>query len=212
MELLVLGVVLFCALLLVPLGLPGTWVMIAAALGYGYLTGIEIGLVTLIGVFALAVVGEIIEFTLAARYTRKYGGSRRAGWGAIVGGIIGAIVGVPVPIIGSVIGAFAGAFLGALVAERTRGADTGAATRVATGALLGRAAAVAAKSAIGVVIAVWIVLAAWGASRAAGRPVDIGAVHRLGSSNILEMRRPVRPRQFPAPVFPAPTTRELAPT
>lgn len=212
MELLVLGVVLFCALLLVPLGLPGTWVMIAAALGFGYLTGVEIGLVTLIGIFALAVVGEIIEFTLAARYTRKYGGSRRAGWGAIIGGIIGAVIGVPIPIIGSVIGAFAGAFLGALVAERTRGASTGSATRVATGALLGRAAAVAAKSAIGVAIAVWIVLAAWRASRLEGRPIDIGAVRHPGSSFILEMRRPSRPRHFPAPVIPAPTTREHAPT
>src|SRR5687768_15502665 len=111
MDLLLLAIVLFAALLLIPLGLPGTWVMIAAAMGYGYLAGAGIGFPTLLLAFALAVVGEVVEFTLAARYTRKYGGSRRAGWGAIVGGIIGAIVGVPVPIIGSVIGAFAGAFL-----------------------------------------------------------------------------------------------------
>ena len=177
MELLVLAVVLFAALLIIPLGLPGTWVMIAAALGYGYLAGEGIGFPTLVLIFLLAVVAEIIEFTLAARYTRKYGGSRRAGWGAIIGGIIGAIVGVPVLIIGSVIGAFAGAFLGALVAERTRGVTTADATRVATGALIGRAAAVAVKSAIGVAIAALILLSAWRTgTRAGGRTIDVGAV------------------------------------
>lgn len=175
MELAVLAIVLFAALFLIPLGLPGTWVMIAAAMGYGYLAGEGIGFPTLILVFGLAIVGEVIEFTLAARYTRKYGGSRRAGWGAIVGGIIGAVVGVPVPIIGSVIGAFAGAFLGALVAERTRGVGTGEATRVATGALIGRAAAVAAKSAIGVAIAALILLSAWRATmREGSRTIDVG--------------------------------------
>ena len=213
MELLLLGAVLLGALLLVPLGLPGTWVMIGAAMAFAYLTGTEIGIITLIGIFALAVIGEIIEFTLAARYTRKYGGSRRAGWGAIIGGIIGAIVGVPVPIIGSVIGAFAGAFLGALVAERTRGVATGAATRVATGALLGRAAAVAAKSAIGVVIAVWILLAAWAStSREGGRPTLVSDVHHRATGLILEARRSSRPRRIPAPTLPAPTTREYAQT
>ena len=177
MELLVLAIVLFAALLLIPLGLPGTWVMIAAAMGYGYLAGEGIGFATLVLVFGLAIVGEVIEFTLAARYTRKYGGSRRAGWGAIVGGIVGAIVGVPVPIIGSVIGAFAGAFLGALVAERMRGVGTGEATRVATGALIGRATAVAAKSAIGVAIAALILLSAWrGTMREGGRTIDVGVV------------------------------------
>ena len=34
-------------------------------------------------------------------FARRYGGSKRAGWGALAGGLIGAVVGVPVPIIGS---------------------------------------------------------------------------------------------------------------
>jgi uncharacterized protein YqgC (DUF456 family) len=186
MDLILLAIVLFAALLLIPLGLPGTWVMIAAAMGYGYLAGEGIGFPTLLLAFGLAIVGEVIEFTLAARYTRKYGGSRRAGWGAIVGGIIGAIVGVPVPIVGSVIGAFAGAFLGALVAERTRGGTTGDATRVATGALIGRATAVAAKSAIGVAIAALILVSAWRASMRDGRrTIDVGVVQSPDDSRRL---------------------------
>ncbi len=162
LALILLGTVLFVGLLLIPLGLPGLWLIVGAAATYGLLTGTEaIGTGTIIGVLILAGIAEVIEFTLAARFTRSYGGSRRAGWGAIIGGMIGAIVGVPVPVIGSVIGAFVGSFAGALVAEWSRGTRPGAATRVATGALLGRAAATAAKIGIGFVMAVWVIAAAW---------------------------------------------------
>jgi uncharacterized protein YqgC (DUF456 family) len=112
-------------------------------------------------VTVLAVIAEVLEFTLAAGYTRKYGGSRRAGWGAILGGIVGAIVGVPVPIVGSVIGAFVGSFVGALVLEYSRARDHRVSTRVAWGALLGRVAAAAAKTGIGVAMAAWLLFAAW---------------------------------------------------
>ncbi len=152
---------LLACVALIPLGLPGTWIMLAAALGYNALPGAGIATPWLIGAAALAVVAEVLEFTVAARYTTRYGGSRRAGWGAILGGFAGAIVGVPVPIVGSVIGAFAGAFVGAYVAELTRRSQHAAATRVATGALLGRAAAAAIKTAFGLAIATLLVLAAW---------------------------------------------------
>jgi uncharacterized protein YqgC (DUF456 family) len=108
----------------------------------------------------VALIAELLEFSLAARYTRRYGGSRRAGWGAILGGLVGAFVGVPVPVVGPVIGAFLGAFLGALVAEYTVAADHRAAARVATGALMGRVASAAMKVAIGAVMAAWIIIAA----------------------------------------------------
>jgi uncharacterized protein YqgC (DUF456 family) len=148
-------------LILIPLGLPGTWIMVAAALGYWILvpTG-GVGMVTVIGTGLLALFGEIIEFSLSGRYARKYGGSRRAGWGAIIGGIVGAFVGVPVPIVGPVIGGFLGSFAGALVAELSRGSGGGTATRVAWGALIGRVTAAAAKVAIGIVMIVWIIVAA----------------------------------------------------
>ena len=73
----------------------------------------------------LALIGELLEFSLTAKYTRKYGGSRRASWGAIIGGMIGAFIGVPVPIVGPVLGAFAGAFVGAFVGEYSRGGRGG---------------------------------------------------------------------------------------
>ncbi|MCC6318822.1 MAG: DUF456 domain-containing protein [Gemmatimonadaceae bacterium] len=162
MSLVLLGCVLLLALCLVPLGLPGLWVMIIAALAYDWLVpAASVGWVTVAIAVGLAVLAEVLEFTLSARYTQKYGGSRRAAWGSILGGIAGAIVGVPVPIVGSVIGAFAGAFVGALVLEYTRPDATRAgATRVATGALLGRVAAAAAKTGLGCAVAVTLMIGA----------------------------------------------------
>lgn len=160
MEVLILIAVMLLSLFMIPLGLPGTWVMLAAGVGYSLLVPNSIGTFALIGTTALAVAAEVFEFTLSGKYARKYGGSRRASWGAIIGGTVGAIVGVPVPIIGPIIGAFAGAFLGALVFEYSRGTDAGAATKVATGALIGRVVAAALKVAIGFVIAAWLVTAA----------------------------------------------------
>jgi uncharacterized protein YqgC (DUF456 family) len=158
METVLLLLALFVGLALIPFGLPGLWVMIGAALLYSWAEPGRIGAPTLLGLTALAIVAEILEFLAAGKYARKYGGSRRAAWGAIIGGIVGAIVGVPVPIIGSVIGAFAGSFAGALVAEMTLGSRMGPATRVATGALIGRAVATALKVAIGVALIAWVVL------------------------------------------------------
>ncbi len=102
---------------------------------------------------ALATVAEVIEFSLGARFARKYGGGRRAAWGAILGGIIGAIIGVPVLIIGSLLGAFLGSFVGAALAEYTSRRELPGSLRVGWGAFLGRLAATAVKSGLGVAVA-----------------------------------------------------------
>jgi uncharacterized protein YqgC (DUF456 family) len=136
--------------------------MVGAGLGFNALVpGDRVSTLTIVATLLLAVAAEVVEFWLAGRYARRYGGSRRAGWGAILGGMVGAVVGVPVPIIGSVIGAFAGSFVGALVAEYTRKRDAGSSTKVATGALIGRVVASAMKVAVGCVIAAWVLVDAW---------------------------------------------------
>ena len=162
MNVILLAAVLMLGLLMIPFGLPGTWILAGAALGYSILVPGSIGTFTIVLVAILALVGELIEFSLTARYTKKYGGSKRASWGAIIGGIVGAVIGVPIPLIGSVIGAFAGSFVGAFVAELSTGSEGGVATRVATGALVGRAAAAAMKVGIGLAMAAWILFAAIG--------------------------------------------------
>lgn len=161
MALLILGGVIILSLILIVLGLPGLWIMIASAVVYNMVVpGDPIGWISLVAVAVLALIAELLEFTLTARYARKYGGSRRAGWGAIIGGIIGAMVGFPVPIIGPIIGAFVGSFCGALIAEITGGSSAGDATRVAKGALIGRVMSTVLKIGIGFTIGIWIFIAA----------------------------------------------------
>lgn len=150
-------------LLLIPFGLPGTWVQVGAVAAFAALTDFHtVGWMTIAMVVALAVAGEVIEFTLGGRYARKYGGSRRAAWGAILGGLVGAFIGVPIFLVGSVIGAFVGAFVGAAVMEWTRSPDHRAALRVGWGAFVGRMVAIATKSAIGVAIAAVALFSALG--------------------------------------------------
>src|SRR5437667_6770761 len=152
---LLLALCCLAGLVLVRLGLPGLWVMVAGVVGYGWLTDFRsVGVTTIALVLGLALVGEIVETWLGFRLARRYGGSPRAGWGALVGGIVGAVVGVPVPVVGSVIGGFVGSFAGAALFEYSRSWTTTTAVRAGWGAVLGRAAAAALKIALGVVIAV----------------------------------------------------------
>ena len=160
MLLVLFVVVMLISIFVVPLGLPGTFFMVAAAIAANYFAAAGIGWVAIGIALALAVIAEVFEWTLSARFARKYGGSRRAGWGAIIGGFLGAFAGIPVPVIGSMIGAFAGAFLGALIAEYTQPqSNASSATRVATGALIGKAAATAMKLAIAFTIALMLTFA-----------------------------------------------------
>ena len=156
----VLAVSFVAGLVLAPLGLPGLWVMVLGTVAYGWMTDFRtIGIVTLAVVVGLAVVGEIAEAWLGFRYARRYGGSSRAGWGALLGGIVGAVIGVPVPLIGSVIGAFVGSFAGAAALEYLGSWRAGTALSAGWGAVLGRAAAAAAKIALGVVLVVVVAFA-----------------------------------------------------
>jgi hypothetical protein len=142
-------------LLLIPFGLPGLWVMAAGFLAYGALTAFRSVSVAMIAiVVGLCFVGELVESWLGFRFARRYGGSSRAGWGALLGGLVGAVVGVPVPVVGSVIGAFVGSFAGAALFEYSVSRRADVAVGAGWGAMVGRAVAAAAKIALGVVIGV----------------------------------------------------------
>jgi uncharacterized protein len=161
MALLILGCVIALSLILIVLGFPGLWIMVASAVTYNLIVpGDPIGWVTLVAVGILAFVAELLDISLTGKYARRYGGSRRAGWGAIIGSIVGAMVGFPVPIVGPVIGAFIGSFVGALIAEFTGGSSAGDATRVAKGALIGRVVSTVLKIGIGFAVGIWIFIAA----------------------------------------------------
>jgi uncharacterized protein len=148
-------------LAMIPLGLPGLWVMVGGILAYGWLTGFRsVGVVMIAIVLGIAFLGEIIDNWLGFRFAKRYGGSTRSGWGALIGGLVGAVIGVPVAIIGSVLGALLGSFIGAAVFELTYSRHAGVAARAGWGAVMGRIAAAAVKIAFGIVIAVIGVFAA----------------------------------------------------
>lgn len=147
---LILILILAGSLLLIPLGLPGLWVMVAALLG-GVLFG-EVGAGVLIICLVAAVVAELLEFALVKRLSSRYGGSTLAFWGAIGGGVAGMIVGIPVPIVGPVLAGLAGTFVGASAVALWQTRHAGAAGRVGWGAVLGRAASAAVKTGAGIFI------------------------------------------------------------
>ena len=163
MALAFLIVAAFVALFLVALGLPGLWVFLLAAVGYKLLVATALSWGVIAVAAGLAVVAEMLEWTISLRYTKKFGGSSRAGWGALLGGLVGAVLGVPIPILGSMIGSFAGSFIGAFLGEYSAERRHDVAHRAAWGALAGRTVATAVKMAIGFAMAVLVVFFALGA-------------------------------------------------
>lgn len=161
MAYLLLVLIEVAGLALIPLGLPGLWLQVAALAGYAAWTNFQaVGWIPVLVVAALALVAETAEFLLGGRFTRRYGGSRRAAWGATLGGLLGATAGFPLPLLGSIFGAMAGAFLGAFALELTTGRGSRPAARVGWGALLGRTLAIAMKVSAGLVVLVLAVLTA----------------------------------------------------
>jgi len=146
-------------LLLIPLGLPGLWVQVLALAAYAWFTDFTtVGWWAILFVALLAAAAEAVEFMMGGRYAERYGGSRRAAWGAILGGLVGAMIGVPIFLVGSVIGAFIGAFAGAALMELTvreegRPREWRGALRVGWGAFLGRLVATVLKCSVGVAVA-----------------------------------------------------------
>lgn len=145
-------IVMALSLLLIPVGLPGLWVMVGIA-ALGLIAG-EISLGIFFLLFGLAVAAELIEWVAVDRLGRKFGGSTRTFWGALLGGGIGVLVGAPVPVAGSLIGAFIGTLCGAVLATWLETRHLGDSVRAGWGAMLGRAVAVGVKVFVGLVILV----------------------------------------------------------
>src|SRR3989442_13228367 len=86
-------------LVLIALGLPGIWLIVAAVVGGGALTGFHvIGWGTIAIAVALALLGELFELWFGYGLARRYGGSKRAGGGALIGGLGGAGGGGAAPV------------------------------------------------------------------------------------------------------------------
>src|SRR5687768_8106315 len=91
--------VLVLALIGIPLGLPGLWIMLGVVAIGAILK--EVGLTVLLACTIIAIFAELLEFLILRKLTKQYGGSRKAFWGAIGGGFVGVILGAPIFIVGS---------------------------------------------------------------------------------------------------------------
>lgn len=154
-----LDVVLLLALLAIPLGLGGNFILLGAALVVGVVTGFEaVGWLALGVATAAVVVGEVVEAVLGSLVAKKFGAGRWGMLGAFAGGILGALAGTAVlPVIGSLLGSFAGAAAGAIVLELRSGKERVEGLRAGWGAFLGKVLATAFKFAIGAGLAAFLV-------------------------------------------------------
>ena len=144
--------VMTIALFLTPLGVPGLWIMVGV-LALGTWLG-HVSVFVLVVCSLLALTAEIVEFFIVQKLNVRYGGSRRAFWGAMIGGVVGVLLGMPVPVIGSVIAGFVGSFAGAAIATFYETKEMGAAGRVGWGVMLGKMWAAAVKMSLGFIILV----------------------------------------------------------
>lgn len=153
------------------LAMPGNWLMVAAAALYAWL-GPQIGILqiqwkTVIAVAVLAGIGEVLEFLAGVVGARRAGGSPRSAIYSLIGSLIGAIggatAGIPIPVVGSAVGAVVGgamgAFGGAAYAEYSLGQTTDQSMKVGQAAFWGRLVGTGAKTLIGSIMALVIVVA-----------------------------------------------------
>jgi len=162
----VLGIALLFGVCLAALasllfGIPGTFLIVAAALVYAWATGFAAVHWSTIGWLALlALAGEGIELAAASVATAGTQPSRRAAVAALAGGLVGGLIGTPFLFgIGSLLGALLGAFAGAALAVASEGGGAMAAWATGLAALRGRLLGFVCKSAIAVVMLVLLAAA-----------------------------------------------------
>jgi len=130
---LILAIVLFIVGLLGTIlpALPGAILIYGGMVLYGFMTQFS----TLDGTFFL-IQGLVFAFIFAVDYlaaafgTKRYGGSKQAAWGAVIGTILGVIFMGP-------FGILLGPFLGAVAVELLRGTDIDKTIRIGFGTVIG---------------------------------------------------------------------------
>lgn len=101
-----------------------------------------IGLWTLLVLAVMAMLTYAVEFVASVFGVKKYGGSKRAMVGAVLGGIVGLFLGIP--------GILFGPFVGAVIGELSMQHSLDEASRAGFGTVVGLAIGLAGKFAIGI--------------------------------------------------------------
>jgi hypothetical protein len=100
-----------------------------------------VGIWSLLVLAGMAGLTYLVEFAASILGVKKFGGSKRAMAGAVIGGVVGLFLGIP----GILLGPFIGAVIGELSLQRT----LDEASRAGLGTVVGLAIGVAGKLAIG---------------------------------------------------------------
>jgi hypothetical protein len=151
---------------LVIFGLPGNWMIVISTCLFAWWrwdSGV-FSIYTLVAVVALAVMGEIIEFSAGVIGARKSGASWPGSIAALFGAIAGAIFGtflIPIPFFGTLMGACLGAGTGVWGLEFSRGKKMEHSVRYAVGAGLGEFFGITSKLILGTVIWLTVAIAAF---------------------------------------------------
>ncbi len=120
-EVVTIVLLILCCLLAVVmtvLRLPGTWLIVVAAVLYGWWADWEpFGLFLVCMLVGLGVFGEVVELLASVLTARKAGATHQAAWGGLIGGLLGmvflsSLVSIPFPLVGTLVGAVIGAFIG----------------------------------------------------------------------------------------------------
>lgn len=126
-------------------GLPGTPLVLAAAIGHRlYFGAASINNVVLIALVVLTVVSLLFDFLSTALGAKKFGATWRGAVGAVLGGVIGLFFSLP--------GIILGPFLGAMLFEMIGDKEFKAAAKAGTGAVIGLLLGVIGKFSICVIM------------------------------------------------------------
>lgn len=137
---------------LTAIGLPGNWLMVITALGYGYLEGfVHMNSTVLLLLLGAVVAGELAEFVAGSLGAKKENASRSAIIAAFIGGIAGGILGTGImPGLGSIAGAVCGSFAAGYVAEYLATGNKEKAAKVAKSIVIGQAFGLIFKLAVAI--------------------------------------------------------------
>ena len=140
------------SLMLIFLGLPGTWVIIAIAGLWSFFSGaLNFGWQFFLPLIVLAGVGELVEFIAGYYGAKRFGGTSKGSIGGIIGALVGGFLGAPLFFgLGALPGALAGCYAGCFLMEKLHGASANAAASAALGSTLGRFGGFVVKLGIGI--------------------------------------------------------------
>ncbi len=148
-------------LIIVPLGFPGTWLMVIATFLYSLVANFQTGKSDLwvLGIATLlALLAEGVEYGIGIMVGRKFKVADGTVVASLVGGILGAIIGVPMALIGSLLGLFLGVFAGAFAYEMYKHRDWKKSLNASFGAFFSKVIALFIKTMVAFTMVIYLLV------------------------------------------------------